>query len=408
MATIIKKTDKKGTVISYKLMVCVGRDEQNKQIWRTTTIARPEGLTPAKERKEVERQADAWAKAQKDDYEKTRSTEDKTKITLASFINEHWWPDHVMDGTHTPSSIQFFKYMSDDLLEYFGEKKKLSQIDAEQIKRYLKYMNTSALNKRGKPYSKTTIQHHFGTLRNILEYARRFHYIQFDPCHDLTQKEKPHRDSKKVDFLDPEEARQFMLCLEEESLFWRAFMNVLITCGLRRGECIGLQWRDIDPNKLTLTVSRNVTMDKDSADKLHIGATKTGEERTIPISARVYNLLQEHKRDLEQRLGIILAPSAYIFCRSSDPQKPINPTEPTRWQRRFVMRHNLPDVSPHDLRHTAATLALESGANLKEVQTLLGHKDPSTTMSFYTGVTEEAQRRTVEGIESLIGTGTWG
>ena len=69
----------------------------------------------------------------------------------------------------------------------------------------------------------------------------------------------------------------------------------------------------------------------------------------------------------------------------------------------FVKRHHLPNMSPHDLRHTAATLALESGANLKDVQQLLGHADPSTTMAFYTGVTEEAQRRTVEGIESMIG-----
>ena len=58
--------------------------------------------------------------------------------------------------------------------------------------------------------------------------------------------------------------------------------------------------------------------------------------------------------------------------------------------------------SPHKLRHTAATLALESGADLKQVQQLLGHKDPSTTMKFYAGVTEEAQRRPVEGIESII------
>ena len=62
-----------------------------------------------------------------------------------------------------------------------------------------------------------------------------------------------------------------------------------------------------------------------------------------------------------------------------------------------------PESKSHDLRHTAATLALESGADLKQVQELLGHKDPSTTMGFYTGVTEEAQRRTIEGIESLIG-----
>lgn len=247
------------------------------------------------------------------------------------------------------------------------------------------------------------IKHHFSTLRNILEYARRFHYIERNPCQDLSQKEKPHRDPKKVDFLNVDKATEFIRCLETESLFWRAYENVLITCGLRRGECTGLQWRDIDADKLTLTIERNVTVDRNSPEKYQIGTTKTGETRTVPISLRVYNLLTQLKHEREELLQMKLMPTTFIFSRLSDVRKPIYPTEPTRWQRKFVKRHGLPDVSPHDLRHTAATLALESGADLKQVQQLLGHRDASTTMQFYTGVTEEAQRRTVEGIENLIG-----
>ena len=402
MATIEKRTNRKGEITGYRVRCCVGRDEQYKQIWRTATLPRPEGLTPKAEEKEIKRQADAWEQSMKEDYARTHSKADKTRITLADFVHKHWWTDHVMDGTHTPSSIAFYGYMSADILEYFGEKKTLASIDGESVKRYIKYMNTEATTKRGEPYSKATIQHHFGTLRNIMQYALRFHYIPADPCQDLTQKEKPHRDAKKVDFLATDDARRFIACLEDEPLFWRTFENVLITCGLRRGEAIGLQWRDINAEKLTLTVERNVTMDANADDKLRIGATKTGESRTVPISPRVYGLLMQLKREHEERLQIAMAPGAFIFCRLTDPQRPIYPTEPTRWQRKFVERHRLPNVSPHDLRHTAATLALESGADLKQVQQLLGHSDPSTTLKFYTGVTEEAQRRTVEGIESLI------
>ena len=108
------------------------------------------------------------------------------------------------------------------------------------------------------------------------------------------------------------------------------------------------------------------------------------------------------KREQDEKYNGVLLPNAYIFCRVDNPYKPEYPTEPTRWQSKFVKRHKLPNVSPHDLRHTAATLALESGADLKQVQQLLGHKDPATTMKFYAGVTKEAQRRTVEGIESII------
>lgn len=401
MATIIEKKNKAGTLISYKIMVCVGRDEQNKQVWRTTTLTRPDGLTPAKERKEIERQADAWEQEQKAEYERTHSKEDKSKITFADFVHNRWWTDHVMDGTHTPSSISFYKYMSDDLVAYFG-KKKLNSIDAEAVKRYIKYLNTEAVSKNGEPLAPTTIQHHFGTLRNIMQYARRFHYIQFDPCQDLSQKEKPHRGKKKVDFLEPAQAQRFIQCVSDESLYWQCLLNVLITTGLRRGECVGLQWGDLDGEKLTLSISRNVSIDKDSPEKYHIGDTKTGEDRVVPISLRLYGLLMSFKREQETKYHASLMPSAFMFCSETNPYAPLYPTTVTRHVSKFIKRHNLPNVSPHDLRHTAATLALESGADLKQVQELLGHKDASTTMQFYAGVTDEAKRRTVEGIESLI------
>lgn len=401
MATLTTKTDDAGKPISYKFTCCVGRDDNGKQVWRTKTVKSPH-YSEAKEKKWINTELLNWEQQQKDDYKKSHNTADKDRITFAEFVREHWWTDHVMDGSHTPSSISFYKHMSDNILAHFGNKKKLSQMDVETVKRYIKYLRTDAVSKSGKPYSAATIQHHFSTLRNILEYARRIQYITVDPCQILLQKEKPQRDRKKVDFLSPQQARQFVECLQDEPLFWRCFMNVLLKTGLRRGECVALQWGDIDGNKLELHITRNVTIDRNSPDKICVGKTKTDEERTVPISQGLYALLMTHKHEQQKKYGVLF-PNAFIFCSALDPYKPIYPTEPTRWQSKFVKRNNLPKVSPHDLRHTAATLALESGADLKQVQELLGHKDPSTTMGFYTGVTEEAQRRTIEGIESLIG-----
>ncbi len=402
MAAIKEYRDKAGNVFSYQIRACLGRDEQYRQIWRTCTIPRPEGLTPAKERKEVKRLADAWEEAQIAEYKRTHEKTSKESITLHDFVISHWWPDHVMDGSHTPSSISFYKNMSDDILSYFGKKKRLAQIDAEAVKRYIKYLNTTATTKGGNPLSTTTIVRHYQTLRNILNYALRFGYLKDDPCIRLSVKDKPRKESKEIDFLAPKDAQRFMLALENEPLFWRCLMNVLITCGLRRGEAVGLQWGDIDADRHELRVSRNVTVDKNSPDKVHIGSTKTGESRTVPLSPRVYALLRAFKAEQEEKYAAALMPTAFIFCSAENAYKPLYPTEPTRWQSKFVKRNNLPRVSPHDLRHTAATLALESGADLKQVQQLLGHKDPATTMQFYAGVTEEGQRRTVEGIESIL------
>lgn len=401
MASVQERRNKNGEVTGYRVRICLGRDDNYKQQFRSTTFPRPEGLTPAKERKEIQRQADEWEKQQRAEYETTKRKEPKDKITFATFVREHWFPDHVRDGNHTPSSISFYQYMSDDLIAYFGERKKLRTIDTEAVKRYIAWMRNEATTKTGKPYSPSTVQHHYKTLRTIMEYARRMKYISADPCQDLAKSETPKKPKKHVDYLSTDDAMRFLAALEAEPLYWRTLMTVLIKLGLRRGEAVGLQWQDIDFDKQIITVQRNVTIDRDAPEKYHIGATKTGEIRPLAATASLLALLRQHKAEQEAHFGAVL-PNAFVFYRDTDPYTPIYPTEPTRWQRRFVNRNGLPNVSPHDLRHTAATLWLEGGATLKDVQTMLGHADASTTMDFYVGVNEESQRRAVEGMEKLL------
>ena len=401
MANIRPHKNKSGEVVSYYIQICLGRDEQYKPIFKTKTIKRPKGLTPAREHKEVERIADAWELEQRKEYQTNHSVIDKEKIPFAVFVKEHWIPDHVMDGSHTPKGVRFFEDTSNKLIAYFGPRKKLAAITTEDCKRYIGWMRTEAKQKSGKPYSQATIKHQYDTLRNILKYAERMDYIDRDPTIKLSEKEKPKVDNPVIEFLPPEQAKRFMDCLKQENIFWQTLVTILITSGLRRGEAVGLQWQDIDMDEYTITVQRSVSIDKNSENKIHIGKTKTGKNRTVPTTKNVCEMLQSLKTEYE-KIGYAVLPTAFIFHSKDDPYKPIYPTHVTMWLRRFVTRNDLPKVSPHDLRHTAATLALESGANLKEVQELMGHSNPATTMKYYSGVTDEAKRRTVDGIERLL------
>ena len=401
MASVKKVFDKNNNHTGWRARVCLGRDDSGKQVWRTHAFDRMEGLTPAKEEREIKRLAENWEKSERDKYKQEPVKKDKTRITFAEFVKDHWIPDHVNNGEHSPSSISFYEYMARNLVSYFGEKR-ISTIDTETIKRWLKHLHTTARTKGGNPLSPATIKHQFATMRNILEYARRMKYIPCDPTMDLLQNEKPHREERQVDYLNAGNARRFLLCLEDEPIYWKCFLTLLITSGLRRGEAVGLQWRDIDFKDLRLSVSRNVTIDKNAPDKYSVGKTKTGKSRTIPLTTRMCAIFRQLKQVTEETYGCRLLPTAFIFHSDRDLYGPLYPTTPTRYVSKFVKRNGLPNVSPHDLRHTAATLALESGANLKDVQDLLGHKDPSTTMRFYMGYSETAARKTVEGIESLI------
>lgn len=432
MAYVQKNTSRKtGKVLNYKWTALLGRDENNKQV-RLTKRVEPYGMTPAAEMKQMQHDADDWERQARAEYEKQRGTsaeekirarKQKEKITLVSFIEDIWIPKHVKDGKHTPDTIAFYTNMSNDIKSYFKEASpgiKLSQIDKEDVLDYLAYMRNTAKTKRGTPYGATTIQHHYSTLRNIMEYAVYIEYIKEDPCKKIKPADRPKRDEHEINFLDEDEVVRFLSCLDSDEekaywqknngshLFWKTMVNTLILTGLRRGELVGLQWGDLDKKNMLFHIRRNVTIDTSnkSADdpekKIHIGETKGKTIRKSPLSKYVLNLLSEYKAEQEAKFGAALLPNAYIFCRSDNPYLPLYPTEPTRLMSKYIKRYNLPNMSPHDLRHTAGYLAIESGASVKEIQALLGHKDPAVSLRFYVGITEKAQRKTIEGIESLM------
>jgi len=427
MAMIREKKDKDGKVRAYKIVVTLGRDESRKKVYVSTTIPRPEGLTPKREEKEVRRLADEWERVQRAQYEKDKDSVEerlrKKKITICDFIDDVWIKKHVEDGTHTPDTVAFYKHMSADIKEYFRKykaNKKLVDISKADILDYLLFLRNTARSRRGKSYSSTTIKHYFNTIRNILEYAVYVEYIEEDPCQKLKKTDKPRREDKEIDFLKEEDAIRFVSYLDSDEeiaywkkhsgthLQWKTLINIMIVTGIRRGELVGLQWGDLDEKNMLLKINRNVTIDtshkddKDSIKKIHVGATKGKEIRKVPITKYVVELLGELKKERADRFGEEPGKDTYIFCRDNDPNLPLYPTEPTRMVNKYIKRHGLPNVSPHDLRHTAASLAIQSGANIKEIQMLLGHKDASTTLKFYAGISEKAQRGTVEGIEEIL------
>ena len=113
-------------------------------------------------------------------------------------------------------------------------------------------------------------------------------------------------------------------------------------------------------------------------------------------------MLKEYKTLLADTAHRDILPGDYIFCKDGDPKTILYPTSPTRMVRKFVDRHGLPDISPHDLRHSAASLAISNGAGLMEVSELMGHRDIQVTKRFYAAMTAEAKRRTVEGIGKVL------
>ena len=94
-------------------------------------------------------------------------------------------------------------------------------------------------------------------------------------------------------------------------------------------------------------------------------------------------LLQQLKKQVKGQHPDTILKEAFIFPGESDLFTPRDPNAVTRRVKRFMKRNGLPDLSPHDLRHSCATLLLSQGADIKSVQEILGHADASTTLNFY-------------------------
>ena len=384
----IRENLKDGKVVSYRFIACMERDAQGKQIRKYLTWTPPDGLTPSKTRKLAEREAEKWEEEIRQEYEKQKEAEavgltyslppEKRHDSFIIFINDVWFPIQIASGNRKPTTVAFYEHMIKPITAYF-DGAFLQDISPIQIQKYLIYLKTEYRNHLDKPLSDRSIRHQYTTLNTIFAYAERNGYIVKNP---MTLVEKPTKGRKPVDAFTPEQAKQFLSELSACPLDFHCLMLLLITTGIRRGECMGLQWRDIDEDGLTLSIERNVTYTPKSG--VVVDTPKTSNSiRTVPLMESVMMLLREYKGEVQKQNPKADLDTAYLFPKDGDLFSARDPNSVTRRVKRFMRLHDLPDMSPHDLRHSCASLLLAHGADVKSVQEILGHADASTTLNFY-------------------------
>lgn len=379
MASITPKM-KNGKIVSYKFKVFVGRDELGKQVFRCTTWKIPDALTPSRAEKAARKAAVEWERQVKDEYQRELQNTKQipeghtasSKPSLADFVRYTWFPICICDGNHKPTTVAFNQNITKTILDYFGEKL-IQTITGLDIQKYLLYLRTEYRSVHGKPLSPKSIRHHYATLANIFSFAMKQRIISDNPMDTVDCPKIP---KKKVDAFTEEQARTFFVSLNDCPLDFRCMLILLITTGIRRGELMGLQWGDIDFEHQILSINRNVTYTP--ASGIVVSTPKTDcSLREIPLMPSVAALLLELRNNAEWQK------QHYLFPKDGKNTLARDPNSVTRRVKRFMKLHDLPDMSPHDLRHSCATLLLSNGADVKSVQEILGHSNASTTLNFY-------------------------
>ena len=379
MASIIPNS-KDGKIVSYKFKACVGRDDCGKQVFRCTTWKVPAGLVPSKAVKAAEKAAAAWEQDARAEYEKDLQDAErarqreiaKCKTDFVHFTKNVWFPICIEDGEHKPKTISFYNDTTKNITAYFAGCN-MQRIAPAEIQKFLIYLRTE------KGFSPRNVHHHYRTLNMIFSYAVRQDILPKNP---MDKVDPPKLVRKEIDALSQEQATDFFREIHDCPLDFRCLLTLLVTTGLRRGECVGLQWRDIDENSLLLRVQRNVTYTTKTG--IVVNTPKTAKSRRpIPVMESTLRLLYLLRAQRQRENPGVDISDSFIFHGEKGIFDPKDPNAVTRRVKRFMAAHDLPDLSPHDLRHSCATLLLGSGADIKSVQEILGHTNANTTLNFY-------------------------
>ena len=387
MASLIE-VFKDGRIVSYRFSCCVGRDRNGKQLRRSMTWHPPDGLRQSRMRAAAERAAADWEETVRAEYaaELERMSRpdpgyippEERRDDFCEYVNNVWYKLYICNGDRKSTTEAYYADLKQYITAYFSGAV-LQDITSIQIEEYLQHIRKEHERKKKKPLSDKYLHHQYGALLNIFEYAERHKMIVENPMKNV---EAPRMKKKPVDALSDEQAKVFFEKVKSCPIDLQCILTMLITTGLRRGELAGLKWRDIDTSAGVLHVERGVSYTHGSG--VVVSTPKTSSSiRDVPLMPATVDVVLRYLDDVKKKHPSTIIKDAYLFHRSDDIFRPIDPNAVTRRVKRFMKNSGLPDLSPHDLRHSCATLLLAQGADVKSVQQILGHSDASTTLNFY-------------------------
>lgn len=206
---------------------------------------------------------------------------------------------------------------------------------------------------------------------------------------------KPKVKTPEIHPLDGDQARAFLAATATDRL--HALYVLALDTGMRQGELFGLHWPEIDFAGSVVTIKQSLE-ERDGHHRLKEPKTESSRRR-IEVTPAALTALNAHRQQM-LKVGLY-RPDGPVFVDTEG-----------NWLRKSNVRRRsfakalkkagLPSIRFHDLRHTAATLMLQNGINIKAVAATLGHKKASTTLDIYVHKLPITDKERVNAMQRIL------
>lgn len=372
---------------SWRLTVAGGMDAEGKQIRMRKTVN-------AKSQREAEKLlALMIAEVEQGQFTNTKN------LTFTDFI-ARWIKDYGLNNL-APKTLHRYKQLFDTRIIPALGHYKIEHIKPAHLLEFYNTLINEGTRLDGRPgkISDRTVLYHHRVISAVLQDAVEWQVIPYNPA----KRVKPPKVIKtQGKYYDEEQTAALLQAAENEAFDYRVILVLAISTGLRRGELMGLEWSDIDFEKLTLTV-RQVSQYIPGKGIFTKEPKNETSKRTVSLPLSVVSLVKEYRKEWAEnriRIADLWQGSDRLFVTWDG--KPMHPDTISKWFPKFLKRHGLPPLPFHGLRHTAATLLIKEGLHAKTISSRLGHSNINTTMNIYGHALKSADKEAADKIDHIF------
>ena len=325
-----------------------------------------------------------------------------SRLSLREYVETRWLP--AVAGQLRPSTYaSYARNLRLHVLPVLGGVP-LQGIDAGMLTAL--YQQLAGTGRKdhatGRPLSTTTVRYIHTIVRSALQTAYEWDLV----ARNVADRAKPPKPAARGDHHRhittwPRDVLAAFLTATADDRLYPLWL-LLATSGLRRGEALGLGWNAVDLDAARLSIRRSL-VDVDRGRPVWSDPKTARGARTVALDPRTLAALRTAKAQQAQdrlRAGGSYTDLGLVFAHPDG--APLHPDTTSRAFIRRTKQLGLPPIRLHDLRHTWATLALETGIHPKVVQERLGHSNVSITLNIYSHVSPAMQTDAADRVANLI------